>query len=146
LAIASLISRSWKKRRKVTNEVIQDLECYTETPPRVQKDGLFDLKPQKCDPKNECSLAAQLRAQPEMLKALRNAIPENSIRREDRDRRAVLKQLIHNPKLPLDRESCRKLGDAIFAFFCPATAVVLTTNLRDHETLAEAVGKKAEAP
>ncbi len=138
--------RSWRKRRKVTTEVIQDLECYTEAPPRVQKDGLFDLKPQQCDPEHECSLAAQLKARPEMLKALRDAIPENSIRREDRERRAVLKQLIRNSKSPLDRESCCKLGDAIFAFFCPETAVVLTTNLRDHKPLAEALGKNAEAP
>jgi hypothetical protein len=146
LATASLIIRSWRKRRKVTTEVIQDLECYTEAPPRVQKDGLFDLKPQQCDPEHECSLAAQLKARPEMLKALRDAIPENSIRREDRERRAVLKQLIRNSKSPLDRESCCKLGDAIFAFFCPETAVVLTTNLRDHKPLAEALGKNAEAP
>jgi hypothetical protein len=81
-----------------------------------------------------------------MLIALRDAIPENSSRREDRERRKVLKQLINTPKLPLDRESCRALGDAIFAFFCPEDAVVLTTNLRDHEPLAQAVGKRAEGP
>jgi hypothetical protein len=44
------------------------------------------------------------------------------------------------------RETCRDLGDAIFAFFCPSNAVVLTTNLGDHEPLANAIGKKAEKP
>jgi hypothetical protein len=81
-----------------------------------------------------------------MLTALRNAIPENSSRKEDRERRKVLKRLVNTPKLPLDRESCRALGDAIFAFFCPEDAVVLTTNVRDHEPLARAVGKRAVAP
>jgi len=44
------------------------------------------------------------------------------------------------------RETCRDLGDAVFAFFCTNNAVVLTTNLRDHEPLAKAIGKKAEKP
>jgi hypothetical protein len=146
LAIATLIMESWRRRRRITTEVVQDLACYTEAAPSLSEDGLFDLKPQKCDPQDECSLAAQLRAHPEMLKALRDAIPEASSRREDLDRRAVLKQLLHKPKVPLDRESCRKLGDAIFAFFCPDDSVLLTTNLRDHAPLAAALGKKAESP
>ena len=31
--------------------------------------------------------------------------------------------------MDIDLELCRDLGDAIFAFFCPATAVILTTIL-----------------
>jgi hypothetical protein len=46
----------------------------------------------------------------------------------------------------MDRETRSHLGDAIFAFFCPKTAVVLTTNIGDHKRLAEALGKKAEKP
>ncbi|HEY1731608.1 MAG TPA: hypothetical protein VGG15_07655, partial [Terriglobales bacterium] len=44
------------------------------------------------------------------------------------------------------RESCRDLGDAIFAFFCPAEAEIATTNLRDLKPLAQAMGKAARAP
>lgn len=148
LAVASLIMRSWKKRRRVATSTIQDLACYAEAEPRIGSDKLFDLKPEKCDPSPECSLAQLLKQQRAVavLKALRKAIPETSNRKEDRDRRKVLKQLINTPKLPLDRDSCRALGDAIFAFFCPDDAVILTTNLRDHEPLAKAVGKRAEGP
>lgn len=146
LALVSLIIRSWRRRRKITTHVVDDLPCYIESAPRVGRDGLLDLKPQQCERDQECCLGPRLKLQPDLLDALRNAIPENSGRREDQKRRKALKQLIKHPKDMVDRELCRDLGDAIFAFFCPSSAVVLTTNLRDHEPLARAVGKKAEKP
>lgn len=146
LALASLILRSWRKRRRVTTSTIQDLDCYTETEPKIGSDGLFDLKPQKCERDRECSLARDLKSRPDLLRALRNAVPSSSSREEDRRRREALRQLIHSPKIPLDRDVCRALGDAIFAFFCPEDAVVLTTNIKDHRPLAEAIGKRAETP
>ena len=148
LALASLIVRSWRKRRHIASQTVDDLSCYIEAEPQIGSDNLFDLKPEKCDPYRECSLAESLKMdkERETLVALRNAIPEESKRKEDRDRRKVLKQLINTPKLPLDRDSCRALGDAVFAFFCPEDAVVLTTNLRDHQPLAMSIGKSAEGP
>jgi hypothetical protein len=146
LALISLISRSWRKRRKITTQVVHDLPCYVEAAPRIGKDGLLDLKPWECDRDQECCLGPQLRSQPKLLEALRNAVPENSGRREDQRRRRALKQLIKHPNEKFDRETCRDLGDAIFAFFCPPNAVVLTTNLRDHEPLAKSIGKMAEKP
>lgn len=146
LAVASLILRSWRRRRKVMTHCIQDIECYTEAEPKIGKDGLFDLKPQRCHQDRECALAGLLKARPDLLTALRNSISESSTRREDRERRKVLKQLVNTPKLPLGRDSCRALGDAIFAFFCPDDAVVLTTNMRDLDPLTKAVGKRAESP
>jgi hypothetical protein len=145
-ALASLIIRSWHMRRKITTHVVDDLSCYVEVKPRVGKDGTIDLTPEKCDGDQECNLAQQLKSQPKLLEALRNAIPESSVRAEDKKRRKALKQLVKHPKEVVDRETCRDLGDVIFAFFCPKTAVVLTTNLRDHQPLANAIGKKAESP
>ncbi len=146
LALASLIIRSWRKRRKITTHVVDDLTCYVEVEPRVGQDGFFDLTPQKCDGDQECCLGPRLKAQPQLLEALRKAIPENSDRTEDQRRRQALKHLLKHPKDKVDRETCRALGDAIYAFFCPQNAVVLTTNLRDHAPLAKAIGKKAEEP
>jgi hypothetical protein len=146
LALRSLIIRSWRKRRYITSHVIQDLDCYTEVEPQIGKDGFFDLSPQYCERDRECCLSSRLKSEPHLLRALRDAIPETSVREEDRRRRKVLKQLINRPKDPLDREMCRALGDAIFAFFCPPGATVLTTNLKDHQPLARAVGKEAEKP
>ncbi len=146
LALASLIKTSWRKRRKLTTETIQDLDCYIEAEPKIEKTkGLFDLHPMKCERDRECHLAAALKSRPEMLEKLRASIPEKSIRNEDRKRRAALKQLLR-PKARIDRDTCRDLGDAVFAFFCPDDAVILTTNIKDHRPLAEALGKEARTP
>src|SRR5437016_715638 len=144
LALSSLIIRSWQKRRKVTTNTIQDLECYTEAEPKIdKKSGFFDLTPKECSGDRHCCLWDELKldANRDLLRALRDAIPETSTRYEDRHRRKVLKQLINTPKIPLDRNECRWLGDAVFAFFCPQDAVILTTNVSDHQPLAKAIGK-----
>jgi hypothetical protein len=146
LALVSIILRSWQKRRRTTSHVVDDLPCYFEVAPRVGSDGLFDLDPKLCDGEQECCLASALKSKPDLLEALHSAIPQGSGRREDQQRRQALKRLIKHPKDRVTREICRDLGDAIFAFFCPDDAVVLTTNLRDHGPLAEALGKKAEKP
>lgn len=146
LALYSLIMRSWRKRREVTTAVVDELPCYLEAGPRLGKDGLFDFTPRQCERDEECCLGLALKSKPTVLEALRKAIPEKSVRREDQKRRQALKRLIKHPQERVDRETCRYLGDAIFAFFCPAGAVVLTTNIRDHEPLCKAVGKKAEKP
>jgi hypothetical protein len=146
LSLASHILRSWKRRRRITTEVVDDLPCYLEAAPRLRKDGFFDLNPTECNETDECCLASALKAKPEVLEALRDAIPRSSARKEDTKRKHALKQLIKHPNEIFTREMCSDLGDAIFAFFCPMNAVILTTNLRDHESLAAAVGKSAESP
>jgi hypothetical protein len=146
LALASIILRSWWKRRKITTAIVDELSCYFETEPQIAEDGTFDLRPQLCDSAQECSLAARLRSQPKSLAALRDAIPENSKRPEDNRRRKALKHLIKHPGDKVTGETCRDLGDAIFAFFCPQDAVILTTNIDDHLRLARALGKNAEKP
>jgi len=146
LALASLIIRSWHKRRKMTTQVVHELLCYVEVEPRFRKDGLLELNPTRCERDQGCSLGPSLKAKPKLLEALRNAIPENSGRREDQRRRKALKHLIKHPNDSVDRELCRDLGDAIFAFFCPANAVILTTNTRDLEPLAKSVGKEVAKP
>jgi hypothetical protein len=145
-SLASLIMRSWKKRRKITTDVVDDLPCYLESAPRLRKDGFLDLSPQDCAEDEECSLAPALKAEPELLQALLDAIPSNSTRTEDQRRRQALRKIIKHPREVVTRDICRDLGDAIFAFFCPVKAVILTTNLRDHEPLAKAIGKSAEKP
>lgn len=50
LAIAGLLIRSWRKRRELTTQTVQDLDCYTESPPVLSASGYFDLKPMNCDP------------------------------------------------------------------------------------------------
>ena len=146
LVLATLIKLSWRRRRRVADETVQDLACYVESEPYFDKHGLLNLDPKQCERDSECCLAAALKARPDLLTRLRNSIPEESSRVEDRERRKVLKELIKRPAGRLDRDQCRRLGDAVFAFFCPTDAVILTTNIRDHVPLAASIGKKAEAP
>jgi hypothetical protein len=146
LALASLILRSWRKRRRITTRVVDELPCYMEAEPYLDRDGLINVKPRLCEADQECCLGPQLKSKPKVLEALRNAIPQNSNRKEDQRRRRALRRLLVHPNERVDRDMCRDLGDAIFAFFCPDDTVVLTTNLRDHQPLAEAIGKRAEKP
>ncbi|MDR3734374.1 MAG: hypothetical protein P4L10_02435 [Acidobacteriaceae bacterium] len=146
LSTAKLIVQSWRRRRKLTHSTVQDLPCYVECAPQLNKDGIFDSKPRDCDPAVECCLAKQLRLNPEALRLMRDSIPETSVRQEDRNRRAVLKRLIKHPKERLDKKSCKQLGDAYFAFFCPEDSVILTTNIKDHQPLAASIGKVVEKP
>jgi hypothetical protein len=54
-AITVLLMKSWRKRRDLTSKTIQDLDCYTESPPVLSSSGVFDLSPLNCDPERECS-------------------------------------------------------------------------------------------
>jgi len=73
-----------------------------------------------------------------MLKAL-PVKPENSRRIK------ILKEFLKKKgHFVLEDKDCRGLGDVIFAIFCPNDAVVLTTNIVDHEPLAKVLGKKVE--
>ena len=145
LAIAGLLLRSWGKRRKLTTEIVQDLDCYTESAPVLGKDGIFDLSPVSCDTQ-ECSLADELRSSPKLLTKMADAIPTGSTRREDVQRRQVLRDLVRTKHYQLTPERCRALGDAVFAFFAPADSNVLTTNKKDLGPLAEALGKTVLGP
>jgi hypothetical protein len=146
LAIAGLLIRAWRKRRDLATETIQDLDCYTESPPRLNAAGVFDLSPMNCDEEKECDLAAALREHPDLLRKMAEAIPASSTRREDVKRRQVLKDLARLKHYELTPERCRMLGDAVFAFFAPPDCVVLTTNLKDLGPLAKAIGKTAVCP
>jgi hypothetical protein len=53
---------------------------------------------------------------------------------------------VFRTKVDITDEKCRDLGDAIFVALAPDDAVILTTNVRDHALLANAIGKKVKAP
>lgn len=145
LALKSLIYESWQSRRSITTETVTDLDCYIETSPRDLSNGEIDIKPRDCVGERECCLADQLRRKKELLLKLRDSIPAAG-GKEDQDRRKVLRQLAVHPNVRFERKDCRALGDAYFAIFAPDDAEILTTNLKDHCPLAEAIGKKAVSP
>jgi len=145
LAIKTRVLRAWANRRNITSNVVDPLSCYTETAP-YDENGLIVIEPVKCKVEKECCLGPILKSKSQDLEKLRNASPKNPTRREDRKRSQALRELIRKPKQAMSEDSCRNLGDAVFAFFAPQDSVILTTNLKDHSPLARALGKQAEQP
>lgn len=145
LAIKAIILLGWKERRKLTTEVVDPLSCYDETDPFVKRD-LIELGRRSCPLSTQCSLAPDLRAKPADLKKLRNVALAQGNRPEHQRRAKALRELYRNPKRPVNEKTCRSLGDAIFAFFAPKDAVILTTNVTDHGPLAAALGKSVDKP
>lgn len=144
LSLRSIIMRAWKMRRLLTSSVVNELSCYPETDP-IEERGLIDLRGVVCRPQDECSLAAVLRQNPTDLAKMRKAIMAQPPKEENTKRSKVLRTLIRS-KQKIDQKQCRYLGDAVFAYFCPVDAVVLTTNLSDLDPLTLALGKKAVRP
>ena len=87
-----------------------------------------------------------MKRRPGNLRKLRQASSKLPPKTENTRRAQALRELIRKPKRKVDDKTCRALGDAVFAFFAPSDAVVLTTNLKDHGPLAEALGKRAITP
>ncbi len=145
LALRSMIELGWRRRRKLTTQTVDDLDCYKEVKPVFTADGQIDLKPKMCDAESGCHIANRLRIRPDLLTLMRDAIP-NTGRQEDARRRNVLRKLVVHKNQPITRQECIALGDAVFAFCAPIDAEILTTNLRDLQPLAEALGKTAVKP
>ncbi len=144
LSIKLAIFKGWKKAYSACSAVVNTVACFDQNGPR-EENGLVVLDTPVCRPIDECSLAAALKAKPELLRKMRDAIV-GSEKREDQRRSKALKTLIKRPRDPLSPTDCRRLGDAIFAFFCPLDAAILTTNVVDHKRLATPLGKTVEAP
>lgn len=144
LSLKFAIFSAWKKRRKITTDIINPLPCYREVAP-YEKRELIELDPKVCIPKNECAMAKLLKSKPEELRKMRDAIIDSD-KTENKRRAKILRQLYRKPSAPLQDKECRNLGDAIFVFLAPPDAVILTTNIRDHRPLAEAIGKIAISP
>ncbi len=145
LAIKTAVIKAWRKRHSVASATVEPLTCYDEKEP-IERRGLLDLEPTDCSPVSECCLGQRLKARPDQLEKLKDATDSLDRNRERQRRHEVLRNLIRKPKNPLSRKECRYLGDAVFAFLAPDDSTILTTNLKDHVPLAEALGKKAESP
>ncbi len=141
----SIIMRGWRQRRKITSQVVDELDCYNEAE-LTEERGLIDIGETECFPKDECALAERLRQDAAGLKAMYTAVAGERDKPENIKRSQVLNDLIRVPNRKLTSKQCRHLGDAIFACCCPSDAVILTTNERDLRPLAESLGKKVQGP
>lgn len=144
LQLKLAIFKAWKKRRKVTTDIICPLACYKETAP-YEKRNLIECGNTECEKLSKCTIAALLMTKPDDLRLMREAII-GSDKPENIQRAKILRQLFRTPNVPIENKDCRKLGDAVFVFLAPADAVILTTNVVDHDLLAKSVGKDVVSP
>jgi len=145
-----LLFKAWKKRNSVTTKVVQPLACYQEFPPYEKKNGELSLIPKNCET-DDCCLSKTLREEKRFdltkLKVAINKLPsELKNKAENQKRVKLLHEIGSNKGRKISNSDCRNLGDAIFALFCPQDADILTTNIKDHEPLANALGKTAVSP
>ncbi|MCI5207705.1 MAG: hypothetical protein D3910_02675 [Candidatus Electrothrix sp. ATG2] len=146
LALKVIIFKAWKRRRKITTDVIFPLSCYSEKAPFEASTGLIEDKPVACDNGTDCCIKKILLEDLKQLKLIKGAIENDSEKPENANSLKVIKKILKHPRCNLENRECRWLGDAVFAFLCPNDAELLTTNLKDHEPLALALGKKATSP
>lgn len=144
-AIRMSISKAWKRRRKVTTRTIQELTCYREAEPFEER-GLIILEPYRCKEQEGCCLAPALKQDLDSVRKLRDAVDAQPKNEERRKRYQALREIARKPKTEVTEKMCRHLGDAMFAFFAPQDATILTTNIKDHEPLANSLGKQVERP
>ncbi len=139
------IVQSWRQRRTLTTEVVQELPCYPEQAPRFHAGGVIESDHLGCDHGGECSLAVELMKRRPALEKILETLKTLPPKAENQRRIKILKELLRKKsRFVLEDKHCRGLGDVMFAVFCPDDAVILTTNIKDHEPLAAALGKKAE--
>ncbi|MBL8677954.1 MAG: hypothetical protein JNK05_02215 [Myxococcales bacterium] len=144
------IARAWKRRRSGTQR-FSELACYRGEDLNnglTYDDGAntFVLRRRKCDAEGECSMAVQIADRAEELQALVRAI-ESDPKPESKKRCSALRILLDPEGLAdFDERRCRALGDAVYALLCPVDAEIVTTNVRDHEPLATALGRTVRAP
>lgn len=139
------IFRAWKAQESSDFRRVMPLSCYDVQSPRESLGGLIDNRPMKCTLGN-CCLKSEFLANSEATTFLHDACDKLAVKPEMAKRRSVLKDILRKPKSPLSERDCIALGDAVFALQCPSEAVVLTTNIVDHEPLAIAVGKSVVSP
>jgi len=139
------IVQSWRQRRSLTTEVLHELPCYPERAPRFHPGGIVERDHLGCDHGGECSLAAELRKRRPDLEKILATLLTLPPKPETQRRIKILKEFLRKKgRFMLEDKHCRGLGDVMFAIFCPDAAVILTTNLRDHQPLAASLGKQAE--
>jgi hypothetical protein len=144
IGLRSLIWKAWRKRRRVTSRVVSPLSCYGEPDP-IEERGLIVVGDGRCTLEPSCALAPEFRKRLGDTRALRDAVQAQGEGREHQRRYQDLRELVRTNR-PLDNSKCRSLGDAVFAFLAPADSVILTTNIKDHQPLAQALGKSAVSP
>ena len=137
-----IIYRAWRSRNSLASKNVDRLECFIQGDIE-EKRGQLDIRANKCSGIDMCSVQKRMVAKLEDVETLRNAVLACPPKPENERRAKALKEISRKPKNPITEKHCRALGDAVFAFCAPSDAVILTSNIIDHEPLAKSLGKVA---
>jgi hypothetical protein len=144
LELKRTILGSWGKRHSLYGGAQEGLDCYPDAD-LTEKGARLEINPRDCPKGTDCCLRSRLSNRRKDLGVAKNALPKDG-RKETRDRYHVLRQLEKHPSSLMDPKDCRKFGDAYFVLFCPDDAEILTTNVRDFQPMADALGVTVSAP
>jgi hypothetical protein len=142
LALRMAVEKAWKNRKRGFR-IVQPVSCYIEVAPQ-EKRGQLSLEPTSCG-EMSCRLWPKIAEQPQVLATLR-AVTDTVSNAEHKRRSQALHDIERKPNVPVSRNQCVNLGDAVFAIFAPKDSTILSTNLRDLRPLAESLGKTCKSP
>jgi hypothetical protein len=145
LELKRVILSSWKKRSTLFGGPFHILSCYPDAPLRYDT-PLIKTEPRDCPASAQCCLKDPIISRRKELAAVKHSLRSQTDRLEVARRGKVIKQLEKHPTSLMRPQDCRAFGDAYFVFFCPARAVILTTNLRDIGPMASVLRMTAETP
>jgi hypothetical protein len=145
LELKRAIYTSWNNRRNLFGGPYHMLSCYPDAPVS-EAQGRIQIEPRDCPKHIECCLKAALVLRRKDLGAVRAALRRDMDRQEVARRGKIIRQIEKHPTSLMTTDDCRSFGDAYFVLFCPGSAVIVTTNLRDIEPMAGVLGVTARKP
>jgi hypothetical protein len=138
LELKRAIITSWKQRNTLFGGQKARLSCYPDAD-LVEKGLRLEVDPRDCPRGTDCCLKAQLTPRRKDVGLAKESLPADG-RKETSERYKVLRQIEKHPNTLMTPQDCRRFGDAYFVLFCPVDAEILTTNVRDIEGMANALG------
>lgn len=144
ILLRTKILKGWKRRTKLAGKVGTGLTCNSNQGPTLdQRTGEIKNDTGRCST-TDCAMRLAFQSDLVSLKCLLDASAAQKTL--EGGRRAAALEKLYKGCITLSDKDCRKLGDAVFAFFSPPSSDVLTTNVRDHRILASALSKRAVSP
>lgn len=142
------IDRAWAQSCEHERHAIGRLACFQNDRVKDHPDGTLTPRSHKCVA--DCVLSVRdggvFEGRDAEIRVLIGVVEAQEAKEENRKRVSALRVLVDQPQEVLSNDACRGLGDAVFALLCPPGGTILTTNLKDHEPLALALGKTARRP
>jgi len=143
-ALEKVIRSCCRRSLTIPTRITFPLPCCPPAAPTTAPDGSIRLGSRRQPGVTNCGLDAHLQAFRQQIQAL-CIVVRAQIKTPENTRRLEALNCVRKGQ-PLTDHHCRALGDAVFAICAPPGFLILTTNVRDHEPLARALGKVVAGP